>query len=63
VKIKKWELLLYFSRKIEKKVNKSGAIDIIVIKQPNGILKSSPFHVRFNTNQIKANRKAFFIVC
>ncbi len=25
----------------------SGAIDIIVIPQPDGSLKSSPFHIRF----------------
>jgi len=25
----------------------SGCIDIVVVRQPNGTLKSSPFHVRF----------------
>mmetsp|Transcript_15335 Transcript_15335/g.25921 ORF Transcript_15335/g.25921 Transcript_15335/m.25921 type:complete len:113 (+) Transcript_15335:142-480(+) len=25
----------------------SGAVDIIVVEQPDGTLKSSPFHVRF----------------
>lgn len=27
--------------------NITGAIDIIVVKQPNGTYKSTPFHVRF----------------
>lgn len=30
----------------------SGAIDVIVVKQPDGILKSSPFHVRFGKLQL-----------
>jgi phosphatidate phosphatase LPIN len=30
----------------------SGAIDIIVIKYPNGTYKSSPFHVRFGVFKI-----------
>ncbi|KAA3674451.1 uncharacterized protein DEA37_0005217 [Paragonimus westermani] len=27
--------------------NSTGAIDVIVIKQPDGTVKSTPFHVRF----------------
>ena len=30
----------------------SGAIDIIVIKHPDGTFKSSPFHVRFGVFKI-----------
>ena len=30
----------------------SGAIDIIVVKQPDGSFKSSPFHVRFGKMKI-----------
>ena len=30
----------------------SGAIDIIVVKQPDGKYKSSPFHVRFGKMKI-----------
>ncbi len=34
------------------KATLSGAIDIIVIRQPNGTFKSSPFHVRFGIFKI-----------
>lgn len=34
------------------KATLSGAIDIIVIKHPNGTFKSSPFHVRFGVFKI-----------
>jgi phosphatidate phosphatase LPIN len=34
------------------KATLSGAIDIIVIKHPNGTYKSSPFHVRFGIFKI-----------
>ena len=27
--------------------NLTGAIDVIVVRQPDGTLKSTPFHVRF----------------
>ena len=37
----------------------SGSVDIISVLQPDGSLKSSPFHVRFGKNMllIKTNRK------
>ncbi len=49
---KKWASTWYDSDelcgKIKKiKANMSGSVDVLVIRQPNGILKSSPFHVRF----------------
>ena len=33
----------------------SGAIDIIVVEQPDGTLKSSPFHVRFGRFKVLRN--------
>ena len=32
--------------------NLSGCIDIVVIKQPDGTYKSSPFHIRFGKFKI-----------
>ena len=30
----------------------SGCIDIIVVEQPDGVLKCSPFHVRFGKAKV-----------
>ena len=35
----------------------SGAIDIIVVKQPDGELKSTPFHVRFGRLKVVRSRE------
>ena len=40
----------------------SGAIDIVMVVQPDGTLKSAPFHVRFGKFKLlKANRKKIAI--
>ena len=41
----------------------SGCMDIVVVRQPDGTLKSSPFHVRFAKLKIlKSSRKSVSII-
>lgn len=39
----------------------SGAIDVIVVRQPDGSLKASPFHVRFGKLNLLRSKKQRFV--
>lgn len=41
----------------------SGAIDIIVVPQPDGTLKSTPFHVRFGKLQLISSNEKVVRAC
>lgn len=44
----------------------SGAVDVVVVEQPDGTLRSSPFHVRFGKLTLmraKERQVGFLLLC
>jgi phosphatidate phosphatase LPIN len=41
----------------------SGCIDIIVVRQPDGTLKASPFHVRFGKLKLLKSKRKTVVIC
>ena len=41
----------------------SGCIDIVVVRQPDGTLKSSPFHVRFGKLKVLSSSQKSVTIC